>query len=43
MKRGLIPEADLAPFLDMWWEQPPVRAAGMTPDKPESWVLPGKQ
>ena len=42
VKRGLIPEADLAPFLDMWWEQPPVRAAGMTPDNPESWVLPGR-
>ena len=42
VKRGLVPEADLAPFLDMWWEQPPVRAAGMTPDNPESWVLPGR-
>ena len=42
IKRGLIPKESFAPFLDLWWRQPPVVAAKMTPDEPDSWVAPGK-
>ena len=32
IKRGLIPQADLQPFIDLWWEQPPVITARVSPD-----------
>ena len=41
VKRGLIPRSDLAPFLDLLWEQPPVVHAGAVRDDPASWVDPG--
>ena len=42
IKRGLIPKEALQEFIDLWWEQPPVREAQLSPDKPEEWVEPGK-
>lgn len=42
IKRGLIPEADLKPFQDFWWEQPPVVEAFVKKEDPGSWIAPGK-
>ena len=42
VKRGLIPKETFKPFHDLWWQQPPIRAAKLEPDKPESWVAPGR-
>jgi len=41
VKRGLIPREALQPFIDLWWEQPPVRAAGLSPDGTSGWLEPG--
>jgi hypothetical protein len=41
VKRGLIPREELQPFIDLWWEQPPVRAAGLSPDDTSGWLEPG--
>ena len=41
IKRGLISTDVFRPFLDLWWRQPPVIAANMTPADPDSWVSPG--
>ena len=40
IKRGLIPEEVLAPLVDLWWQQPPVQAAGMKRDDPGTWRAP---
>ncbi len=42
VKRGLIPKATFTPFLDLWWQQPPVTAAGIRPGEPGTWVAPGR-
>ncbi len=42
IKRGLIPRETFASFFDLWWQQPPVTAAGMLRDDPSSWVSPGE-
>jgi len=42
IKRGLIPPSEFAQFLELWWQQPPVLAAGVTRNEPSSWVAPGK-
>jgi hypothetical protein len=42
IKRGLIPATEFSPFLDLWWQQPPVKAARMSRDDPQSWVSPGR-
>jgi hypothetical protein len=42
IKRGLIPSATFAPFLDLWWQQPPIHAAKMSPDDPATWISPGR-
>jgi hypothetical protein len=42
VKRGLIPPATFDPFLDMWWRQPPVQAAGLRPTDPGTWAVPGR-
>ncbi len=42
VKRGLIPKGAFAPFIDLWWQQPPVLAAGLKPDDPRTWVAPGR-
>ena len=41
IKRGLIPHEDLQPFVDLWWEQPPVVAAGLSREDKSTWVQPG--
>ena len=42
IKRGLIPEAALQPYVDLWWQQPPVLAANLRPDDPTTFVEPGR-
>ena len=42
IKRGLIPKETFVPFLKIWWDQPPIRVAKVLPDKPKSWVAPGR-
>ena len=42
IKRGLIPREALQPFVDLWWEQPPVVAAGISREDTSTWVQPGK-
>ncbi len=42
IKRGLIPAQTFKPFLDLWWQQPPARAAKLDPNNPSSWVSPGR-
>ena len=42
IKRGLIPKETFRPFDDLWWQQPPARAASLDPDDPSSWVAPGR-
>jgi hypothetical protein len=42
VKRGLIPAEGFEPILDLWWQQRPVRAAGMSRDDPATWIAPGK-
>lgn len=42
IKRGLIPEKDLAPFVDLWWQQRPVLEAGIKRDDPGTWIDPGR-
>ena len=42
VKRGLIPPEGFKPFLDLWWHQPPARAAKLDPEKPATWVSPGR-
>ena len=41
IKRGLIPSADLAPFRELWWKQPPVVRAGVRREDPATWLDPG--
>ena len=41
VKRGLVPKEDLQPLIDLWWEQFPIREAGMRRDDPSTWVAPG--
>lgn len=43
IKRGLIPREALQPFVDLWWEQPPVIAAGISREDTSTWVQPGKR
>ena len=42
IKRGLIPKKDFSPFIKLWWQQPPVVEAKMSPRDPSSWEAPGK-
>ena len=42
IKRGLIPEEALAPLLDLWWQQPPVKVAGLKRDDPGTWIDPSR-
>lgn len=42
IKRGLIPPEAFAPFLDLWWHQPPILAAALDPNDPATWVAPGR-
>lgn len=42
IKRGLIPSEIFAPYLDLWWQQPPIRAAKMSPDDSATWISPGR-
>lgn len=42
IKRGLIPKTDLEPFVDLWWKQPPITAAGVVKESTESWIAPGR-
>ena len=42
IKRGLIPKETFAPFHDLWWQQPPVKSANLDPDKPSTWIAPGR-
>ena len=42
IKRGLIPKEDFSPFIKLWWQQPPVSAAKMSPNDPASWEAPGR-
>ena len=42
IKRGLIPQEALQPFVDLWWEQPPAVAARLSPADKHSWVQPGR-
>lgn len=42
IKRGLLSKKDFSPFLDLWWQQPPVTAAKMSRDDPASWEAPRK-
>ncbi len=42
IKRGLIDPALFQPFLDLWWQQPPVRAAALDPDDRSTWRAPGR-
>lgn len=42
IKRGLIPPRDFLPFINLWWQQPPVVGAKLSRDDPGSWVSPGK-
>ena len=42
VKRGLIPKRGFAPFIDLWWRQPPAIEAGLTPD-PRTWAAPGER
>lgn len=42
IKRGLIPPSEFAPFLELWWHQPPIIEAGIRRNEPASWVTPGK-
>ena len=41
VKRGLIPRSEFAPFIDLWWRQPPVTRAGFSPDQ-RGWSAPGR-
>ena len=43
IKRGLIPQEALAPFDELWWEQPAVTAAGVRRDDPTTWRAPGER
>jgi len=43
VKRGLIPKEDLDPFVEMWWQQPPVTEAGLKREDPKSWIYPGNK
>lgn len=42
IKRGLIPKEDFFPFINLWWQQPPVLAAKMSRNDPASWEAPGR-
>lgn len=42
IKRGLIPPETFKPFLDLWWQQPPVTSANLDPDNPRTWVSCGQ-
>ena len=42
IKRGLIPRSEFTPFVELWWQQPPVAEAGVKRNEPSSWVMPGK-
>ena len=41
VKRGLIPRSEFAPFIDLWWRQPPVTQAGFSPGQ-RGWSAPGR-
>ena len=41
IKRGLIPREELEPFVDLWWEQPPVTTAQLSRTDKHTWVQPG--
>ena len=41
IKRGLIPQQDLAPFIELWWRQQPLTEANVTREDPRSWHSPG--
>ncbi|MDE0422566.1 MAG: phytanoyl-CoA dioxygenase family protein [Gammaproteobacteria bacterium] len=41
VKRGLIPRSTFKPFIDLWWRQPPVTAAGLSRDQ-GGWSAPGE-
>ena len=43
IKRGLIPLEEFSPFIDLWWQQPPVRAAQMSRSDSASWPAPGRR
>jgi len=42
IKRGLFSEDEFRPFIDLWWQQPPVVTAKMSQDDPDTWEAPGK-
>ena len=42
IKRGLIPQQEFSPLIDLWWQQPPIVQAGMSPDAPDTWVAPAE-
>ncbi len=42
IKRGLISPDVFAPIMSVWWQQPPVTAAGMRRDDKSTWVSPGR-
>ena len=42
VKRGLIPKDTFEPILRLWWQQPPIRCAGLNPDDPSTWRAPGR-
>lgn len=42
VKRGLISPAQLKPFVDLWWQQPPITAAGVLKEDSGTWATPGK-
>ena len=42
VKRGLIPPETFKPFHELWWQQPPILEAHLHPDKPNTWVSPGR-
>eukprot|EP01046_Picozoa_sp_COSAG06_P062318 COSAG06_NODE_14013_length_1197_cov_66.846995_1_plen_128_part_10 len=42
VKRQLLPRAELKPFVDLWWEQRPVREAGLVRGEPATHADPGR-
>ena len=42
IKRGLISPDTFSDIIDLWWQQPPVLAAGLKRDDPGSWKTPGR-